>query len=344
MNILGSIIVVFTVSFPIGDHMQNKVAIIIPAYKAKFLSATLESICSQTCQDFSLYIGDDCSPEPIYEVVRSFEKRREIYYVRFKENLGCKSLVKQWERCIDLSNEPWIWLFSDDDVMEPYCVEAFLNNIETTNRQCDVYRFNTVVINDRDEICALNPPHPKWEHWMEFTYFWLKGLRSCTLQDLVFSRRAFEEAGGFVDLPLAWGADVTLLVRLGVRHGIGTIGGPRVLFRNSGRNISSLHDRELSILKVKAYMRLTDWLLEFLCVNRDTSFELPVETLVSLTRDSFLDHLERQHIVYSLREIIWISSYINQTWGGNRLLHFLRLSKMNSDTLFIWYRRRLRKG
>ena len=41
---------------------QNNLAIVIPAYKSTFLPAALDSIAAQTCQDFTLYIGDDCSP------------------------------------------------------------------------------------------------------------------------------------------------------------------------------------------------------------------------------------------------------------------------------------------
>src|SRR3990170_651238 len=115
-------------------RMRKKdIAIIIPAYKADFLKAALDSICFQTCQDFSLYIGDDCSPEPIRQVVSNFENRLPIHYIRF---------------------------------------------IENSNDQFDVFRFDTLLINGADEVVAINPPHPEWESWMHFTYFWLRELRS----------------------------------------------------------------------------------------------------------------------------------------------------------------------
>ncbi len=50
-----------------------------------------------------------------------------LVYQRFNTNLGSKDLVAQWERCIAMSKDkPYIWLFSDDDVMEPNFVEALL--------------------------------------------------------------------------------------------------------------------------------------------------------------------------------------------------------------------------
>ena len=98
---------------------QNNLAIVIPAYKSTFLAAALDSIAAQTSLDFTLYIGDDCSPNHLGAIVDRYRDRINLVYHRFDTNLGGKDLVAQWERCIDMSQgEEWIWLFSDDDVME----------------------------------------------------------------------------------------------------------------------------------------------------------------------------------------------------------------------------------
>ena len=41
---------------------MKKLAIIIPAYKQRFLRETLDSIAKQNNHDFTVYIGDDASP------------------------------------------------------------------------------------------------------------------------------------------------------------------------------------------------------------------------------------------------------------------------------------------
>ena len=51
---------------------MKQLAIIIPAYKETFLRKALESIASQTCKDFTLYIGDDCSPNDLKSIVSDF--------------------------------------------------------------------------------------------------------------------------------------------------------------------------------------------------------------------------------------------------------------------------------
>jgi len=109
---------------------MNKLAIVIPAYKADYFEQALESIAGQTCTNFTLYIGDDASPHDLYAIVKDFESKINLHYKRYDENLGSKDLVAQWERCIDLvKDEKWIWLFSDDDLMAKHCVEEFYKSL-----------------------------------------------------------------------------------------------------------------------------------------------------------------------------------------------------------------------
>lgn len=102
----------------------KKLAIVIPAYKGRFLKETLDSIAVQAHKDeFVLYIGDDASPERLDKIVESYQNKVNLVYHRFSENMGGKDLVAHWERCIQLSAEPFIWLFSDDDLMPADGVE-----------------------------------------------------------------------------------------------------------------------------------------------------------------------------------------------------------------------------
>lgn len=319
----------------------SKLAIVIPVYKSKFFYQTLESIFAQTCQDFKLYIGDDCSPDPVKEVIRSLEGRRQLKYTRFEQNLGQRSLVSHWERCIALSNEPWVWLFSDDDMMEKECVEALLGTLNRAGETHDVFRFDTFFIGTDGEIEALNPIHPEWEGWMQFAYFWLRGLRRCTMPELVFSREAFRRTGGFVELPLAWGSDVATLIRLSTSSGITGVKGPRVLFRNSGENISSSRKKSLLKPKLDASMQFVEWLSAHANSNPDPSFPLGANVLHCLSRDWFLDHLERQHSYIDLRECWKIASFMSGFWGNTPRRNLVRLMRSNLTSAACWLHRRI---
>ena len=70
--------------------MTHRLAIVIPAYKATFLPAALDSIAMQACKDFTLYVGDDCSPEPIGNIVEQYRDKIDLVYQRFETNLGGK--------------------------------------------------------------------------------------------------------------------------------------------------------------------------------------------------------------------------------------------------------------
>lgn len=222
--------------------MKNTIqlAIVIPAYKAEFLSEALASLVAQSDQRFRVYLGDDASPGPIKEICDRYRQELDLCYHLFPENLGGTSLVDQWHRCIRLSTEPYVWLFSDDDVMEPDCVEAFYATLELTEGKFDLYRFNTLNIDDRGQVISICPPHPPRESGIEFAYHRLCRNRSSFVSEYIFSRRVFDENGGLVKFPLAWCSDDASWISFAGKPGIATIEGPKVYWRNSPINISSV--------------------------------------------------------------------------------------------------------
>ena len=119
-------------NYQTGQESVARLAIVIPAYKTKFLREALLSITSQSDKNFQLYIGDDASPESIAEVVREFSEKLPVKFHRFDENFGKTSLVKHWERCVRMTSEPWVWIFSDDDLMDADCVAAFFDRSSTS--------------------------------------------------------------------------------------------------------------------------------------------------------------------------------------------------------------------
>jgi glycosyltransferase involved in cell wall biosynthesis len=42
-----------------------ELAIIVPAFRVRFLERTLQSLAAQTDRRFRVYVGDDASPEPV---------------------------------------------------------------------------------------------------------------------------------------------------------------------------------------------------------------------------------------------------------------------------------------
>jgi glycosyltransferase involved in cell wall biosynthesis len=217
---------------------MHALAIVIPAYKPTFLRAALDSIAAQTDTRFRVYVGDDAAPAEVAEICASYgDGRVDLVYHRYDENLGRTSLTAHWNRCVRLSTEPWIWLFADDDVMEPACVARLYRELEGS-APSDLLRFDTTVIGARGDVLSENPPHPPVESGVDFIHARLIGERNSYVVEYVFRRDAFERAGGFPSYPVAWCADDAAWYLFSKGGRIRTLQGPRVLWRASGLNIT----------------------------------------------------------------------------------------------------------
>ena len=265
--------------------MTHRLAIIIPAYKATFLPAALDSIAAQTCKDFTLYIGDDCSPGPIGDIVEQYRDKIELVYLRFDNNLGGKDLVAQWERCIAMSkDEPYIWLFSDDDVMEPDCVEKLFRQIENTKGGYDVYHFDVKEINEEGEVTKALPEYPQ----VLGAYDFYKGkntgrCRSYVVEN-VFSRRIYEQSGGFMNFDLAWGSDVATWCIFCGKKGMFKIPGAHVLWRRSSQNITPDKSRQIAERKLMSECEFLNWSYTYFSSEKD---------IWEVNRDFFISKMQQ---------------------------------------------------
>lgn len=242
--------------------MKNNLAIIIPAYKSTFLPAALDSIASQTCKDFTLYIGDDCSPNNIGEIVDKYEDKINIIYKRFDTNLGGKDLVAQWERCIDMTqDEEWIWLFSDDDVMDKNCVEEFFKAV---NKKSMYYHFDIRQIDKEGKVIRDFPKYPNRISAREFLDMKTNCMLISFVVEFIFNKEFFLSAGGFVNFDLAWGSDYITILKLAKKNnGIVTIPNAKVSWRFSDENISPNKSPEILKRKMMSVVDNLKWIKMF---------------------------------------------------------------------------------
>ena len=241
-------------------------AIVIPAYKLKFFELTLASIAAQTDRRFKIYVGDDGSPEDLRAVCDRWANRLDLQYVRFERNLGATNLVGQWHRCIDLSIEPWVWLFGDDDVMPPDAVATVLPRLLAASPADCLFHFDVELIDAAGLPIRAVPSFPAWLSSRKFALARMHSTLASYAPEYVFSRMAFERAGRFQTFPRAWCADDAMWVALAAHGGIQSFARPRVQWRYSGSNISSRHDSDRSE-KVLAAAQFIRWLDGFLRQN-----------------------------------------------------------------------------
>jgi hypothetical protein len=250
-----------------------ELAVIVPAFKTDFLARTLQSLLQQTNQRFNIYVFDDAGPAEIQSIVRSVLGARHHTYMRFEANLGRRSLAKHWNRCVAATQEPWVWLFSDDDLLDQGCVEAFYSVLKGEGETADILRFDGWIVDEHDRTVALLPPNLDRESWLQFAFCFLMGWRYCVQQQLVFRRAAFDRIGGFFDLPLGWTMDNAAVIALGRQSAIRRIPGPRVLWRQSQKNITP--DRSIKVRenKIRAFCWFLQWLRDQLETPREHLFE-----------------------------------------------------------------------
>jgi len=242
--------------------MKNNLAIVIPAYKSTFLPAALDSIAAQTCKDFTLYIGDDCSPNNIGEIVDRYRDKINIVYKRFDTNLGGKDLVAQWERCIDMTqNEEWLWLFSDDDMMDKNCVEEFYRAVGEKSKY---YHFDVRQIDTDGNVVKELTEYPNIISATDFLNRKTNGTINSFVIEFIFKKDFFLSAGRFVNFDLAWGSDyITVLKLANLNNGIVTIPNAKVDWRFSNENISPNKSPEILKRKMMSVVDNLKWIKTF---------------------------------------------------------------------------------
>lgn len=250
---------------------MNKLAIIIPAYKSTYLQFALNSLANQTCKDFTVYIGDDCSPYDLKSIVDEYLEKIDIIYHRFETNIGGKDLVKQWERCIALSkDEPYIWLFSDDDVMQAKCVEHFMR-VPQDIKDNFIVHFDIGIINEfSNGKINLIKNYPKYLTAKEYLDKKLKGELISFVVEFIFPRKVYLETGGFENYDLAWGSDFMTWIKF-ANHckGIYNIQTDEalVLWRKSNENISPDKSYPVLIRKINALIDNAAFIKQYLTNN-----------------------------------------------------------------------------
>lgn len=229
---------------------MNHLAIIIPYYKLKYFDACLNSLSEQTDKRFSVYIGDDKSPENLEKILSQYTGKFDFNYHRFDKNLGGTHLTKQWERCIQLSkDEDWIMILGDDDVLENNFVESFYKNVEEAIKKgIKVIRFASQIIDENGRLISEIYTHPKIEDAKTSHMKVITGKCRSTLTEHIFTRKTFEKQG-FKDFPAAFGSDNVAWLEFPEFGNILTVNESKAFIRVSPDHISSANDTKIRDLR-----------------------------------------------------------------------------------------------
>ena len=311
---------------------KNQLAIIIPCSRLDYLDAALFSLSVQTCKKFKIYLGDDAVSGDINSILKRYSNSLNIVYYRFPENLGKKDLIAQWERCIQLSNdEPWIWVFSDDDIADSGCVDAFYSIIDKVDDKFNVLRFNSLVIDSKGQVIRICQPNPQVEDAMVFAYHRFKRERYSFLSNYIFSRQIYVQKKGFTKFPIAWGSDDATWMEFSENKGIYTIEGPFIRWRMSN-NISSVNIKNRRD-KMLANVQFLHWLKSKFKDKRNEELNLDDRLLLNLSKDWIIN----QWINESSGKLIWDVKYwatlLNEVYRDGIHRNIKLLLKINTKII-----------
>ncbi|MBO4447720.1 MAG: glycosyltransferase family 2 protein [Bacteroidales bacterium] len=289
---------------------MSKISFIMPAWKGAYLREAVGSILAQTSTDWELVVVDDCSPEPLREIVESFGDLR-IRYERNERNLGGKNLVQQWNHCITFATGDYIVLAADDDIYRPGFCKACLE-LAAKYPQADLIHSSVEQIDGNGLHLEDDNILPEFTSKYEYLNWWVTGRLFTCVGNFAFKRSAIEALGGFIDFPCGFGSDVATPIALS-HNGVANTQEMLFCFRQSDNHLSA--DTSRFEEKLEAFSQLSEWL-------RAIDYEEPEspedKAFYSVMNPGYL----QRKVVYEYFNLVL--RYV----PAGKLCHYLRLCRL----------------
>ena len=202
-----------------------QVTVILPTWnRAKWLKSSIESVLSQTFQDFELIVVDDASTDSTVEIIESYSGK--IRTIILPENLGV-SVARN--TAIVQSDSKWIAFLDSDDFWHAKKLEKQINQ----TRLCPEYQ-----IHFTDEIWIRNGirVNPKYKHRKREGWIFKSSLALCLMapSTVMLHRELLERHGMFDDsLPVC--EDYDLWLRLTAYHPVALLD-EKLMIRHGGHS------------------------------------------------------------------------------------------------------------
>lgn len=234
---------------------QPRLSFVLPAWKGLYLKEAITSILAQTSPAWELVVVDDCSPEPLQEIVESFTDTR-IRFIRNEQNLGGENLVRQWNHSISFATGDYIVLAADDDLYRPTFCEVVLRLAEKYP-QVDLIHSSVEQIDEEGRHLWDDSILPEFTSKYEYLNWWLTGRSFTCIGNFAFKRSALLEMGGFLDFPCAFGSDIATPISLS-QNGVANTQEMLFCFRQSKQHLSA--DQSRFKEKLEAISLLSEFL------------------------------------------------------------------------------------
>ena len=131
-----------------SNHERPLVCICIPTFNSeKTILETLQSLQRQTYSDFIIKVVDNASTDQTLALVKALDDPR-IDIFDSLTNIGAEA---NFERCISLSEGPYVAIYHADDVYAPDMVERQIAYLENNADVAAVFT-NAILINEKGHV------------------------------------------------------------------------------------------------------------------------------------------------------------------------------------------------
>lgn len=223
---------------------KEKVSIALPTYnRIPYLKEAIRSILQQTFQDFSLFVFDNASEEPVEEELKKMSDPR-IHFVGNTRNIGVEGNMNRI-LCYPFESE-YVTVFHDDDTMHPKMLEiqaSFLDAhkdvafVGSDFKAVSDARMQSFVRLDENAVSSI-----VYKDSYEFVRAEMSWLR-CAFDSVLYRKEALEgvrmKPERFSDF-----ADVALLFEVSRKGPTAFLGAPLINYRIHADQFSQLPKKE----------------------------------------------------------------------------------------------------
>ncbi len=195
--------------------MTPKISVIIPLFNmGHYISDALNSVLSQTIQDFEIIVVNDGSTDDGAKIVQTFDDPRITLINQY--NKGESAARNQGVR---YAKADIIAFLDADDQWRPYFLETILT-LSEKYPQAGVFATGIVEIIDNKEVVHryYSIPNNGYEGIVpDFFKSTVLGDRFITCSSVALKKTVFIDASGFKE-GNAWGSDADLWARIALRY------------------------------------------------------------------------------------------------------------------------------
>jgi len=132
------------------------VSVIIPNYNhSAFLEERIESVLSQTYQNYEIIILDDASTDNSKEIIEKYRENTSVKTIIYnKKNSG--RIFSQWQKGIRLAKGELIWIAESDDKCKKDLLEKLVTEFQK-DEKLSVAFCKTIAFYDNGNESRINP-------------------------------------------------------------------------------------------------------------------------------------------------------------------------------------------